>query len=358
MADRSLCAQVAGHPLRTSTLLFAVLLLSACGADAPEPAGAEASTYELAGAAMGTTWNIKVTDFPEDVDRLALRDDLEALMVSSERALSTYLPGSDLSRFNANTSIDWISVSLELCTIVDIALELGRMSGGTFDVTVGPLVNLWGFGPEGARNDPPGAEQVTSALELTGHQQLEADCDRPALKKARPEVYVDLSAFAKGYTVDKLAYELNARGVSNYLVEIGGELRAHGLNASGKPWSIAIEEPRLSGRSVQTIVGLSDSGMATSGDYRNFFQHEDTLYSHTIDPRTGLPIAHDGASVTVVAESTGFADAMATALLVLGPDDGIEFAERHDIAALFLVRTESGIHERRSAQFETEVSTL
>lgn len=341
------------RPLRATAALIAALLLAACGERAADP-----SAYELTGAAMGTTWSVKVTSFPDGVDRLAVRDDLEAMLVTSERALSTYIPKSDLSRFNASRSTDWIDVSPELCTIVDVALKLGRMSDGAFDVTVGPLVNLWGFGPDGNRTEPPSIERIASVLELTGQQKLETDCERPALRKALPELYVDLSAFAKGYTVDKLAYELDARGIENYLVEIGGELRARGLNARGEPWAIAIEEPRLSGRSVQTIVGLSNSGMATSGDYRNFFEHDDTLYSHTIDPRSGLPIAHDGASVTVVAESTGFADAMATALLVLGPDDGIEFAERHDIAALFLVRTEAGIDERRSAQFETEVSTL
>ena len=327
--------------------------MAGCG-----PGSGTQPEYELTGSAMGTTWSVTVARLPEDVNRFALREELESLLVTTELALSTYRPESELSRFNASRSTDWVGVPVELCTIIDVALGISEMTGGAFDVTVGPLVNLWGFGPDGSISVPPTDEQVSSAMQATGYEKLHADCDRPALKKDWPELYVDLSAFAKGYTVDKLAHVLDARGVGDYLVEIGGELKARGHNARGTDWAIAIEEPRLSGRAVQTIVGLTDNGMATSGDYRNFFRHADRLYSHTIDPRSGAPVAHDGASVTVIADSTGFADAMATALLVLGPDTGVEFADRHDIAAYFLVRSGDGLDERRSERFAAEVSVL
>ena len=316
----------------------------------------EAPVYELTGAAMGTTWSVKVANLPETLDRLALRDDIEALILASERSLSTYLPGSDLSRFNASRSTDWVTVSAELCAVVDISLGLAGMTDGAFDITIGPLVNLWGFGPGDSVTEPPTEKDITAAIAMTGHEKLHSDCDQPALRKDRADLYVDLSAFAKGYTVDKLAHTLDTHGVADYLVEIGGELMARGHNARGEAWAIAIEEPRLSGRAVQTIVGLSDSGMATSGDYRNFFRYADTLYSHSIDPRSGRPIDHSGASVTVVAKSTGFADAMATALLVMGPDAGIAFADRHEIAAFFMQRTDEGIEGRRSAAFANEVA--
>ncbi len=333
--------------------LVVALLLSACGGDTDRP-----RQLELNGAAMGTTWSVQVLDLPAGDDRAALRDDVEAAIVRAEQMLSTYIPGSDLMRFNRSGRTDWVDVSDELCSIVDTALTLSEMTGGAFDITVGPLVNLWGFGPDGNVTEPPAEDLIERVGAHTGYRKLEADCGRPALRKASADVYVDLSAFAKGYTVDKVAHILDAREVANYLVEIGGELRGRGLNASGREWAIAIEEPRLEGRSVQTIVGLSDRGMATSGDYRNFFEFDGRLYSHTIDPRTHWPISHAGASVTVVSESAGFADAMATALLVLGPEDGIEFADRHEIAAYFLVRTDAGLAERRSAQFEREVSIL
>ena len=328
-------------------------MLAACSGEQDRP-----GVYELAGAAMGTTWSIKLADLPDEVDRAQLRDDVEAMLVSTERTLSTYMPESDLSRFNASRNTDWIAVSLELCATVEAALEFGRLSGGAFDITVGPVVNLWGFGPEGHRSEPPAADQIAAALAETGLEHLDTDCQQPALKKDLASLYVDLSAFAKGYTVDKLGSALRSHGVDNFLVELGGELLARGVNGRGEPWAIAIEEPRLAGRSVQTIVGLDNTGMATSGDYRNFFEHDDRLYSHTIDPRSGEPISHAGASVTVVSDSAGFADAMATALLVLGPEDGIAFADRYDIAAYFLIRTESGIDERRSEHFATEVTLL
>jgi len=339
--------------LRIAAVLSMAFAIAGC-----DNGPGKAPLYELAGSAMGTTWSIKVASLPDGTDRIALRDELESLLARTEQALSTYVSGSVLSRFNASRSTDWIAVPVELCTIVDVALGISEMTGGAFDVTVGPLVNLWGFGPDGSISEPPPADQIASVRAATGYRKLHADCDRPALKKDRPDLYVDLSAFAKGYTVDKLAHVLDTRGVVNYLVEIGGELKARGRNARDTEWAIAVEEPLLTGRSVQTIVGLRDSGMATSGDYRNYFRHADTLYSHTIDPRTGAPIAHDGASVTVVAESTGFADAMATALLVLGPDAGMEFADRHAIAAYFLVRSDDGLDERRSERFAAEVSLL
>ncbi len=334
-----------------SALPAAVVLASLLGA-----CGGERQPYhELTGPSMGTTYSIKVVNLGE-ADEEELRSDVVYVLTASEQLLSTYIDDSELSRFNSARDTGWVTVSRELCTVVELALGLSEMTAGAFDVTVGPVVNLWGFGPGETVAEPPDDASVAAALESVGYGHLSADCDRPALRKAMPELYIDLSAFGKGFVVDKVAHVLDTYGMTDYLVEIGGELRMRGVNAVGKPWAIAIETPRLDGRSVQSIADLTDTGMATSGDYRNFFEHDGALYSHTIDPATGRPVTHGGASVTVIAESTAFADAMATALLVMGPEAGLEFADDRDIAAYFLERDGERIVERSSETFTREVA--
>lgn len=304
---------------------------------------------------MGTTYSVKLAAADTDLDREQLRIDIAAQLELLEKSMSTWMPDSELSLFNAAQTTDWFRVSLLLCAAVSDAQSISRLTGGAFDITVGPLVNLWGFGPDGMRKEPPGENQIEMLMKSVGYRRLHADCDRPALRKDLPELYVDLSAFAKGFAVDKVASLLEARAVENYLVEIGGELRLNGKNSSGMPWAIAIESPARAKRSVHTIVGLTKAGLATSGDYRNFFEHGGRYYSHTIDPRTGRPVAHSAASVTVLANAAGIADAMATALLVMGPDDGMSFAESNDLSAMFLLRSEEGIEERMSSRFVREV---
>jgi thiamine biosynthesis lipoprotein len=228
---------------------------------------------------------------------------------------------------------------------------VSRLSNGAFDVTVGPLVNLWGFGPDPVQLKPPADAAIDAALERVGYDRLHVDCSRPAIRKDTPDVYVDLSACAKGFAVDRATELLDARGIRHYLVEIGGELRMRGLNADGEAWSVAIETPADAGRTVGRIVTLTDKAMATSGDYRNFFEYRGERYSHTIDPRTGRPTTHNLAAVTVVGDSTVLADAMATALLVLGPRAGLELAVREGIPAYFQVRTEGGFSEASTPAF-------
>lgn len=343
---------IAGLAVR-ATAGFAVAAcagLAACGAGEPPH-----EEYALSGATMGTAYSVKLVAPPADLDRGRLHDDVDAALAAVERSMSTYLPDSELSRFNATRDTGWFEVSAALCEAVAGALSISMQTGGAFDVTAGPLVNLWGFGPESVRSEPPGAAEVAAALQTVGHAKLHTDCTIPALRKDVAELYVDLSAFAKGHAVDEIAALLDARSVVNYLVEIGGELRVSGRNARGEPWAVAIETPARAARSVQKIANLTDTAIATSGDYRNFFEHEGRYYSHTIDPTSGRPIAHDGASVTVVATPAAYADAMATALLVMGPEKGVAFAERADIAAYFLSRSADGIEERMSRRFAEEV---
>ncbi|MEX2124355.1 MAG: FAD:protein FMN transferase [Woeseia sp.] len=323
---------------------LAAFLLASCGGD-------RAPSYELTGSTMGTQFSIQVAEPMSGTKRTELQQEIEAVLDTVEHAMSTYLVQSDISKFNASSSTGWVAVSESTCRAVEAAEGVSRLSDGAFDVTVGPLVNLWGFGPDPVRLQPPPDTAVRAALERVGYRRLHADCKQPALKKDSADVYVDLSAYAKGYGVDRVAELLDANGIRQYLVEVGGELRLRGLDSDGELWSVAIETPADTGRGIGRIVRLKDKAMATSGDYRNFFEYEGRRYSHLIDPRTGWPTMHDLAAVTVICDTAALADALATALLVLGPDDGFDLAVREQIAAYFQLRTDNGFVERLTPAF-------
>jgi thiamine biosynthesis lipoprotein len=309
----------------------------------------------LSGSTMGTNFSVKLVEPPMTLDSEALQQEIEAELAKIETSMSTYIPDSELSRFNTSRTTDWFRTSPELCTIVESALDISGYTDGAFDVTVGPLVNLWGFGPNGSIAQPPDNEDIARVMENVGYEKLAADCTLPALKKSAPQLYVDLSAYAKGYAVDRLVTILDDYDLSNYLVEVGGELRMRGYNANRENWAIAVERPLQAGREVQSVVRLTDLAVATSGDYRNYFEHAGVRYSHTIDPNTGAPVAHSVASVTVFADSAAFADAIATALLVLGPVNGMMFAEQEDVAAYFLLHADDRIVESMTTRFATEI---
>jgi thiamine biosynthesis lipoprotein len=300
----------------------------------------------LRGATMGTTYSVQLVDPPQTVEPAVLQEQVDDVLADINAVMSTYDAGSELSRFNASSSTDWYGVSAELAGVVAVAQGVSAASGGAFDVTVGPLVNLWGFGPGDGSRVPPDPERVRAAKLRTGYGKLDVRRSPPALRKAVPDLYVDLSAIAKGYGVDRVAALLDTAGVEDYLVEIGGELLARGRNARGEPWRIAVERPDPSGRTVQQVVALTDAALATSGDYRNFFEAGGTRYSHTIDPATGRPVTHDLASVTVLGADAMHADAHATALLVMGVDRGLRFARAAELAALFISRTGTGFETR------------
>jgi thiamine biosynthesis lipoprotein len=323
---------------------LAAFILASCGGD-------RAPTYELTGSTMGTQFSVQVAEPLSDTERAGLQREIEAALEAVEHAMSTYLVQSDISKFNASSSTAWISVSESTCHAIEEAAGVSQLSNGAFDVTVGPLVNLWGFGPDPVRLQPPPDADIRAALQRVGYRRLHADCAQPALKKDSADVYVDLSAYAKGFGVDRVAARLDASAIRRYLVEIGGELRMRGQSADGERWSVAIETPADIGRRVRRIVRLTDKSMATSGDYRNFFEYEGRRYSHLIDPRTGWPTMHNLASVTVIGDTAALADAMATALLVLGPDEGFDLAVREQIAAYFQLRTDQGFVERETPAF-------
>jgi FAD:protein FMN transferase len=328
-----------------AALLLAVLMLALAGC------GPREHTLTLAGPTMGTSWSVQLPRPPAGVDQAALYAGITAVLEEVNARMSTYQADSELSRFNAAESTDWFPVSDELVRLVDTALAVSTLSDGAFDVTVGPLVNLWGFGPEVQADELPAQAEIDAALVRVGWTLLHTRTEPPALRKDRPDVYVDLSAIAKGHGVDRVAAVLEAAGVRDYLAEIGGELRGRGVNAEGEPWRIAVERPDPGRRAVLRVVALTDQAMATSGDYRNFFELDGRRYSHSIDPATGRPVDHQLASVTVLAERCGEADAWATALLVLGPEQGRALADERGLAALFVERIGEELRLSESAAF-------
>jgi thiamine biosynthesis lipoprotein len=301
---------------------------------------------------MGTTFNVVLVEPPESIATDALENDLVGALQIVDRLASTWRDDSELTAFNREQSVDWIPVSQQFCALLESALAVSEATGGAFDLTIGPLTNLWGFGPDGQINDPPSDDAIAAAQQRVGFQNLEADCREQRVRKNFPDLYVDLSGWAKGYAVDQLAELLDARGIDNYLVEIGGELRVKGKNRENDKWAIGIEAPSTSARVPHAILHVTDTSVATSGDYRNYFEYAGQRFSHTIDARTGRPVIHNLAAVTVVNPSTAYADAMATALLVLGPDDGPQLAQELGIAGYFLVRNQTGIREITTSDFD------
>lgn len=329
-----------------SIIFCSILLLCACG-DAADRDDAAVIT----GPTMGTSYAVKLYDGDTDAD--VLEAQIDALLERINDQMSTWRPASELSQFNESRDSGWFSVSTELAYVVVAAVKISALSGGAFDVTVGPLVNLWGFGPEPSDARPPSRQQIETIMERVGYRQLAVRASPPALSKKHPDITVDLSAIAKGFAVDEVARLLDARRIPSYLVEIGGELRARGLKPDGTPWKVAIERPLPGERSVQSVVALRDRSIATSGDYRNYVEKGGKRYSHTIDPHTGRPIVHGLASVSVITASAMRADALATAIMVLGPEEGYRLAEREALAVQLIVRSGNGFQVLATPQFES-----
>ena len=312
---------------------------------------------EVSGPAQGTTYSVQVVAPPAGLDEAKLRTLVEAELATVDELLSTWRDDSDLARFNDASAERWVPVPPELAGLVARSLEIGRRTDGAFDITVAPLLRLWGFGPE-AEGPPrvPDDAAIREARARTGPDMIEVRREPPALRKARAGVVVSLDGIAQGYTVDRLAGRLDAAGTSRFLVELGGELFGRGRNARGESWTIGIEEPTPGVRRLHGTVRLDGVGMTTSGDYRDFFEADGERYSHTIDPRTGRPVGHDLRSVTVIAPSAAEADALATALLVLGPEAGLAHAREHDLAALFIAGDDDGYTDTATAAFERYMS--
>ena len=334
--------------------LFVAALFWVLFSTIPENTGTRVPTpalaAEIVGEALGTTYLVKVVAPPrKTVDTPRVREVVERSLEQVDTLMSTWRSDSELSKLNASTSGVAVEVAPETFAVLEVAAQVHTASDGAFDVTVGPLVDLWGFGPAGELPTPTEADLLQVKARV-GQHQISLDARAQTVTKIADDVEIDLSAIAKGYASDAVADAIRAEGYDRYMVEVGGEIVTRGHNAQGKRWQLAIERPMSDGtRVIQTVVSLSGKGMATSGDYRRFRMEDGERLSHTLDPRLGAPVTHALASVTVIAETGVEADAYATALLVLGPDDAIALAERDRIAAFFMVREAPGVFgERRS----------
>lgn len=300
---------------------------------------------------MGTAYHVKWIA-ADDTHRAQIKQQIDALLVDINQQMSTYIKDSELSLFNAAPSDTQRKVSAELYEVLSLAQQISERTHGAYDISVGPLVNLWGFGPKGRITKAPSDADIAAVRARVGYQKLSLLADQTIAKSA--PLYLDLSSIAKGYAVDKLAQLLESRGVKAYLVEIGGELRTLGTKPNGADWRIAIESP-TAGRTIQKIVDVSNIAVATSGDYRNYFEQDGVRYSHTIDTQTGKPVSHNLASVTVLAVDCATADALATSFLAMGTERALEYATKHAIEAFFIIKEPSGFVEKMTAGFAARV---
>ncbi|WP_417818188.1 FAD:protein FMN transferase [Tritonibacter scottomollicae] len=312
------------------------------------------SLLELSGLTMGTNYSIVAIDHSKSIDQAELQSAVDQALGQVNVQMSNWDASSEISRFNAAAAGESLSVSGELHHVMQTAQDVHVASDGAFDVTVGALIDLWGFGAGQTRSDMPSGAEIAQAMACCGQAQS-VELEAGGLKKLNSGAEVYLSSIGKGFGVDQVAAVLKGYGITDYMVEIGGDLYTAGRNPEGQPWQIGIETPQAFDRGVTQVVGLSDMGMATSGDYRNFFDYDGTRYSHIIDATTGRPVTHDTASVTVLTDNAMLADAWATAMLVMGRERGLEIANDRDMAVLFIDRAaangETGFKSTASDRF-------
>ncbi len=292
----------------------------------------------MSGETMNTYYRIKIrTDKENNLLHNAVKDELQQL----NHEMSVFENSSEISQINSDDSGDWLDLSPEMSEVLKNAYQTYIESNGYFDPTVGKLIDLWGFGNSRKTKKIPHDEQISEALKTVGFNKLLFNPDVTQIKKAIPEVKINLSAIAKGYGVDRIAKLLDNFGYTDYIVDIGGEVKTRGSRtANGKGWNVAVAMPNSPNNENAYVVGLKDYAVATSGDYRNFFYYKEKRYSHTISPKDGYPVEHNLASVTVFHPSCMRADALATAIMAMGGKNGTTFANKHNLAAILFIREE------------------
>ena len=277
---------------------------------------------------MGTTWSLRVENGASSLQQNDLQQQLDAW----EGDISHWRPDSALSRFNDSISTDWIAVPAELAEVVELAQQIGSETDHALDITIAPLIDLWGFGATGRRDTPPTNAEIAQGKAQCGWKHLQTRHDPPALRKDIPGLRINVSSVAEGWALDHLAKHLESNGTTRFLLEIGGEVLARG------EWRVGVQTPAAPpGESAQTLL-LKDQSIATSGVYRQHFSTAGKEYAHVLDPRTGRPIEHKLASVSVIHPSAAQADGIATALLVLGPQAGRQLAEKLGLRVVWFER--------------------
>lgn len=339
--------------MRQGFLFLLALCLAAC-ARQPEP-------VIISGPSMGSHYSVKLLQLPAGKTRLQLQQDIQSVLDQIEQVASTWKSDSELSRFN-KAPVGAFDASDTLRDLIAISLKACKETGGALDVTVGPLVNLWGFGPDAAPEHRPTPQKIAEVKAGVGCQHLSIQ-GRSVIKSS--DVVVDLSSVTQGYAGTKVAELLSGMGVASYLVDLSGELVSKGRKSDGSEWRIAVEVPQMGKlipgggvESIQKVIALRGKAVATSGDYRNFVEFDGQTVSHIIDPVTGSPVTHSLASVTVLDDDLDWADAMATAIMVMGPEKGLAFAEAQGMPVLLVVRTKDGFLEKMSPSFAGYVTPL
>lgn len=338
----------------TAFLRFSLLtiFLSIAGCDVAEPPAKSVSSTVLEGKTMGTSWRVSVVGL--DDSRLpSLQEKIQARLDADDQLLSTWKSDSALMRFNQTPSTAPWPVAEEMADIVTLALRIGEKTRGAMDITVGPLVNLWGFGPQQQPIKTPTQTQIDTARARTGLQHLTVinTASRQYLQKDLPDLFVDLSTVGEGYAADHLARLMEQEGLSRYLVSVGGALVSRGMNANGQPWRVAIQKPTDRENAVQAIVDINGHGISTSGSYRNYYELDGKRVSHVIDPQTGRPITHNLVSVTVIAPTALEADGWDTGLMVLGREKAQQIAREQGLAVYMISKEGDGFTTWMSPQF-------
>ncbi|ELA0826465.1 FAD:protein FMN transferase ApbE [Klebsiella quasipneumoniae] len=336
-----------------AALLGACVLFSGCDS-ATTPATPASTATVLDGKTMGTFWRVSVIGVDE-AKAQALRAKVQAQLDADDRLLSTWKNDSALMRFNHATDTRPWPVSEAMADIVTLSLRIGAKTHGAMDITVGPLVNLWGFGPDKQPVATPDAQAIAAAKAHTGLQHLQVinQSGRQFLQKDIPDLFVDLSTVGEGYAADHLARLMEQEGISRYLVSVGGALVSRGMNGEGKPWRVAIQKPTDRENAVQAIVDINGHGISTSGSYRNYYELDGKRISHVIDPQTGQPITHKLVSVTVIAPTALEADGWDTGLMVLGPEKAQQVVREQGLAVYMIVKEGEGFKTWMSPQFRT-----
>jgi thiamine biosynthesis lipoprotein len=349
------------RPGKLPGLLLLVVLAAATHylCKTPETPGA-ADIITIQGKTMGTYFLVKIvrreeSGYLKSVEQKEIKNRITGILATVNHQMSTFQADSEISRFNKSRGTDWIPVSTDTALVISESLRISRLSRGAFDITVGPLIELWGFGRRRSEQEIPGREAISKAKKRTGYQKLTVRREPAAIRKSEPELSCNLSAIAKGFGVDRIADYFNDNKIRHYLVDIGGEIRVRGYNQSGHRWTIGIAAPR-DRVGIQKTISLVDQSIATSGDYRNYYEKNGVRYSHTINPRTGKPVSHSLASVSILHESCMLADAFATAISVLGPEKGYKFALRHKLPVYLIIRKGDHFIEKMSESFRKRVN--
>lgn len=327
--------------------LAAALALAAC-----QPGGGET---ELSGAVQGTTYHIKMVLGGLALTPDELRKGVEETFADIDVKLSNYRDDSEISRLNREKSTQWLPVSKEIAEIIAVSKAVHAESGGCLDLTIKPLFDLWGFSRHEAK--VPAQADIDRVLAHVGMDKIELDLAGSRIRKADPELGIDLSAVAQGYTVGAVARFLESKGVHNYMAEIGGEMKVKGRKANGEEWRIAIEKPTPFTREVQKVIAIhqqNGEAVMTSGTYRNFFEEQGKVYSHILNPKTGKPVDHNLLSVTVLHDDPTWADAWDTALLCQGEAEGYKTAEANKLRALFIYHEGKALKELLSSELAKE----